>query len=196
MRPYPRQPWPSPVCVRCCRCSGPQTFCGGGGRGTYLPWTCRRFRASTADDWKVVAEGLSLFRGAQLAIDTTLVRTLRGDGTARTGTATRPCAALKLREGGRRERNQNWQEKEGGSDSSSSQARLDCCGLAKKQLSCLHWPNTKTQGAPALLKASVKAAWRRRHCCHARQRRLFAASLLLRWPTPSASGNEPTLGEE
>ena len=37
---------------------------------------------------EVVAEGLSLFGGAQLAIDATLVSTLRGDGTAR-GTHTR-----------------------------------------------------------------------------------------------------------
>ena len=35
---------------------------------------------------EVVTEGLSLFRGAQLAIDSTLVSTLRGDGTGRAGT--------------------------------------------------------------------------------------------------------------
>ena len=34
---------------------------------------------------EVVADGLSLFNGAQLAIDTTMVSALRGDGTARRG---------------------------------------------------------------------------------------------------------------
>ena len=43
---------------------------------------------------EVVAEGLSLFGGAQLAIDATLVSALRGDGTARVGAHT-PGAALK-----------------------------------------------------------------------------------------------------
>ena len=44
--------------------------------------------------FEVVAEGLSLFGGAQLAIDATLVSALHGDGTARAGSATRPGAAL------------------------------------------------------------------------------------------------------
>ena len=43
---------------------------------------------------EVVAEGLSLFGGAQLAIDATLVSALRGDGIARVGAHT-PGAALK-----------------------------------------------------------------------------------------------------
>ena len=38
---------------------------------------------------EVVADGLTAFRGAQLAIDTTLVPALRRDGTARLGTAAR-----------------------------------------------------------------------------------------------------------
>ena len=38
---------------------------------------------------EVVADGLTAFRGAQLAIDTTLVSALRRDGTARPGAATR-----------------------------------------------------------------------------------------------------------
>ena len=57
-------------------------------------WTCRRFQAWMA--LEVVAEGWTLFRGAQLAIDVTLVSALRGDGTARAGSATRPGAALKV----------------------------------------------------------------------------------------------------
>ena len=45
---------------------------------------------------EIVAEGLSFFRGAQLAIDVTLVSASRG-GTARAGCATRPGAALVVR---------------------------------------------------------------------------------------------------
>ena len=43
---------------------------------------------------EVVADGLSLFQGAQLAIDTTLVSALRADGTPRPRAATTPGAAL------------------------------------------------------------------------------------------------------
>ena len=43
---------------------------------------------------EVVGEGLTLFRGAQLAIDVTLVSALRGDGTASAISATRPGAAF------------------------------------------------------------------------------------------------------
>ena len=43
---------------------------------------------------EVVADGLTAFRGAQFAIDTTLVSALRRDGTARPGAATRAGVAL------------------------------------------------------------------------------------------------------
>ena len=43
---------------------------------------------------EVVADGLPLFGGAQLAIDTTLVSAIRQDGTPRRGAATRDGVAL------------------------------------------------------------------------------------------------------
>ena len=43
---------------------------------------------------EVVADGLSLFQGAQLAIDTTFVSALRADGTPRPRAAATPGAAL------------------------------------------------------------------------------------------------------
>ena len=43
---------------------------------------------------EVVADGLSLFGGAQLAIDTTLVFALRRDGTATRGAANRNGVAI------------------------------------------------------------------------------------------------------
>ena len=43
---------------------------------------------------EVIADGLSLWQGAQLAIDTTLVSPLHPDGSARRGAASRPGLAL------------------------------------------------------------------------------------------------------
>ena len=42
----------------------------------------------------VIADGLTLWQGAQLAIDTTLVSPLRRDGTPRRGAARRARVAL------------------------------------------------------------------------------------------------------
>ena len=50
--------------------------------------------AGDARRLEVVADGLLLFGGAQLAVDTTLVSVLRGDGSARTGAARRDGVAL------------------------------------------------------------------------------------------------------
>ena len=50
--------------------------------------------AGDARRLEVVADGLPLFGGAQLAVDTTLVSVLRGDGSARTGAARRDGVAL------------------------------------------------------------------------------------------------------
>ena len=61
--------------------------------------------AGDARRLEVVADGLPLFGGAQLAVDTTLVSVLRGDGSARTGAARRdgvPLAAA------RRAKALNW----------------------------------------------------------------------------------------
>ena len=50
--------------------------------------------AGDARRLEVVADGLPLFGGAQLAVDTTLVSVVRGDGSARTGAARRDGVAL------------------------------------------------------------------------------------------------------
>ena len=47
---------------------------------------------------EVVTEGLTLFRGAQLAIDVTLVSALRGDGTARAGSCDQTRCSTQSRE--------------------------------------------------------------------------------------------------
>ena len=76
---------------------------------------------------EVVAEGLSLFGSAQLAIDATLVSALRGDGTARVGAHT-PGAVLKA---ARRRR--------GVPDSLSSQVRSEDGGLLKQRAPSHRW---------------------------------------------------------
>ena len=110
---------------------------------------------------EVVAEGLSLFGGAQLAIDATLFSALRGDGTSRVGAPT-PGAALKA---ARRRKERTYTELAG----EGERARLavlagEVGGRWSSEtasfLSSL--AQHKAQEAPELLKASVEAAWRRR----------------------------------
>ena len=151
---------------------------------------------------EVVAEGLSLIGGAQLAIDATLVSALHGDGTARAGSATRPGAALVV---ARRRKERTYPELAG----EGRRARLVVLAgevggrwSAETASFLTALAQHKAQGAPELLKGSVEAAWRRRwaallSCAAAKA---FAASLLGRRSAPSASGNEPTwhevLGED
>ena len=54
----------------------------------------REFNGLDGRRLEVIADGLSLWRGAQLAIDTTLVSPLHRDGTARRGAADRNGVAL------------------------------------------------------------------------------------------------------
>ena len=61
---------------------------------TSVTWIWRRAGHSTAEAWKWVADGLPLFGGAQLAIDTTMVSPFHSDGTARRGAAQRKGVAL------------------------------------------------------------------------------------------------------
>ena len=64
-----------------------------------MPWT--------TEDSKVVADGLTLFRGAQLAIDTTMVSPLHRDGSARRRAADVDGAAL---EAARRRKERTYPE--------------------------------------------------------------------------------------
>ena len=64
------------------------------GQFALLPAWVRRSRAPSPG-FAGRADGLSLFGGAQLAIDTTLVSALRRDGTAREGAANRNDVAIR-----------------------------------------------------------------------------------------------------
>ena len=92
----------------------------------------------------------------------TLVSALRGDGTARAGSATRSGAALK---GARRRKERTYLELAG----EGGRAKLVVLeGQVGGRWSCeaasflTSLAQHKAHGAPVLLKGSVEAAWRRR----------------------------------
>ena len=133
---------------------------------------------------EVIADGLPLFGGVQLAVDTTLVSALRGDGMPRIG-ANRH-AGVALREGAHKERTypefarEDWEGQTGGAcwrsggggrrGRWSSETQDFLCALAKAE----------ARSAPLLLRSKVHSAWLRRWrrilACTAAK--AFTASLL------------------
>ena len=111
---------------------------------------------------EVVADGLPLFGGAQLAIDATLVSALKRDGTARARTATMDGAALI---DARRRKVRTYPELSG----ENGRCRLVVLGgevagrwssETRKFLTALS--RAKSRDAPEVLRKSVETAWRRR----------------------------------
>ena len=101
---------------------------------------------------EVVADGLTLWRGAQFAIDTTLVSLLHQDGSARSRTHTTNGAVLENQEGAdvprtrRREvRHIRW----------SWHWRSEADGQARLRSFCKDWPRL----APSLCLGSFKSVW-------------------------------------
>ena len=143
---------------------------------------------------EVVADGLSIFGGAQLAIDTTLVCPLSRDGTARRGAASRDGISLTAARQ-RKERTYPELSGEGG------RARLvvlaaevggrwsDETAQFLRALS-----KSKAASAPALMKGRTQAAWFRRWgsimACSAA--RAFAVSLLEQRSAPGTGGDPPS----
>ena len=117
--PSTRLPWPPQVSLRGCRgvgaawvrCRERHRQDLPGGRRTRVYERVRAgFGSRTVQPprcLEVVADGLSLFGGAQLAIDTTLVSALRRDGTAREGEATQLSSTVPASSGAVREVHQD-----------------------------------------------------------------------------------------
>ena len=140
----------------------------------------------------MVADGLSLWRGAQLAIDTTLVSPLSRDGSASRRAANHDGTAL--------QREATYPELSG----EGGRARLvvlaaEVGGRWKVEtaqfLSAL--AKAKAQVAPHLLQGRVEAAWLRRWsatlaCSAARS---FAVSLLDQRPVPGTCDAIPSAHE-
>ena len=146
---------------------------------------------------EVVVDGLPLFRGAQLAIDTTMVSPIRRDGTSRRQCASTNGAALLQ---ARRRKERTYPELAG----DMGRARLVVLGCevggrwsteASSFLSAL--AEAKARCEPEVVRKSAMVAWLRRWsvlmACTAA--RAFALSLLDRRCCASADGDTPTTSE-
>ena len=91
---------------------------------------------------EVVADGLPLFHGAQLAIDTTIVSPLRADGTPRPGSHARDGVALRAAQ---RAKTRTYPELTGMSDGHDSWCLRPKSGVGQRRLkcSCVSWPKLK-----------------------------------------------------
>ena len=146
---------------------------------------------------EVVADGLPLFGGAQLAIDATLVSAIKRDGTARAGAATTDGAALSA---ARRRKVRTYPELSG----DGGRCRLVVLGgevagrwssETRQFLTALS--RAKSRSAPEVLRKSAETAWRRRWgnmlgCCAAW---VVAESLLGGKGAPGADGESPSVHE-
>ena len=139
--------------------------------------------ANTTDGRRleVVADGLSLFQGAQLAIDTTLVSARRADGTPRHRAATTPGAVL---DDARTRKETIYPELVGeGCLAHAGRPR----GRSRRTLVSA----SRARSAPEIMQASVAHAWRHRWrrilaCATAKA---FASSLLEHRFPVSAAGD-------
>ena len=141
----------------------------------------------------IVADGLPLFGGAQLTIDTTLISSLHCDGTARPGTADTDGAALTA---ARRRKERTYPELVG----PRGRARLVVLAgkvggrWSAETMSFLsQMAKAKTRHEPRILRQRVQQAWRSRwqailSCAAAKA---FARSLLEMRAAVGADGDTP-----
>ena len=110
---------------------------------------------------EVVADGLTLWHGAQLAIDATLVSPLRRDGSARFRAADQDGAVLMEARRRKKEPIPNYRERVGGLDWWSSLRKWAAGGVTKRP-SLVALANAKAQASPFILQNRVKAAYLRK----------------------------------
>ena len=95
---------------------------------------------------EVVADGLPLFHGAQLAIDTTIVSPLRADGTSRPGSHARDGVALHA---ARRAKTRTYPELTGDVGPGTTRGACDRSrrdvGQRRLKCSCVSWPKRKPE---------------------------------------------------
>ena len=156
-------------------------------------WTWQLSTLWTVGGWKWVVDGLTLWHGAQLAIDTTLVSPLRRDGTARRRAANHDGAAL---EEARQRKERTCPELSG----DGGRARLVVLAAEVGG----RWSHETAEFLCALAKARAQhcccraqAAWLRRWsamlaCSAARS---FSLSLLDYRPVPSTGAVVPSVQE-
>ena len=155
------------------------------------------FNALDSRRLEVVADGLTLWRGAQLAVDTTLVSPLSRNGAARRRAANHDGAAL---DAARKRKEDTYPELTGENGRTrlvvlaaevggrwSGETAQFLCALAK----------ARAQSVPLNLQGRMEAAWLLRWsailaCSAARS---FAVSLLDRNPTPGTGDAVPSVHE-
>ena len=146
---------------------------------------------------EVVADGLSLWHGAQLAIDTTLVSPLHSNGSARRRAADHDGAALEV---ARRRKERTYPELVG----EGGRARLvvlaaEVGGRWSKETATFlaALAKARAESSPFILQGRVQAAlirrWSAMLACSAA--RAFAVSLLDRRPVPGTGGVIPSVLE-
>ena len=142
---------------------------------------------------EVVCDGLPLFQGAQLCVDTTMVSVVRGDGTARRQCAAHSGASLAQ---ARRDKETTYPELRG----SNGRARLVvlACEVGGRWSTeardfVRHLAKAKVRREPAILRHSAFLSWVRRWkmilTCAAT--RSFARSLLEVRPGLGVDGRPP-----
>ena len=114
---------------------------------------------------EVVAEGLSLFGGSQLALDATLVSSLHGNGTHRRNAD--KADGIALREA-RRHKERTYPELHG----RNGRVRMvvivgEVGGRWSDEMKTFLWSLAceKSRSEARVLRKSVRAAWYRRWCC-------------------------------
>ena len=145
---------------------------------------------------EIIADGLPLWREAQLAVDTTLVSPIKADGTARRHAARRNGIAL---EAARKAKERKYPELAG----RGGRARLVVVGAEVGGRFSSETPqflrglvSAKVRGVPPPLKVKAAAAWMRRwsSVLGGVVANSFALSLLGRVP-PGADGEVPSLSD-
>ena len=144
---------------------------------------------------EVVVDGLPLFGGAQLAVDTTLVSSLHCDGSPHRGAADVDGAVLVA---ARRRKERTYPELV----RPGRRARLvvlagDVAGRwSEEAVSFIrHLAKARARSEPTILRKRAEQAWRMRWCCllACAAARAFAASLLERRAAGGADGETPTV---
>ena len=146
---------------------------------------------------EVVADGLPLFQGAQLAVDTTMVSTARADGAFRRQCAERDGAAL---DQARRTKERTHPELTG----EHGRARLVVLACEtggrwseEAQSFLRHLARARARSEPRGMRLAARRAWLRRWCtalaCCAAQ--AFASSLLERRGGLGADGEIPSTSD-
>ena len=146
---------------------------------------------------EVIVDGLSLWHGAQLAVDTTLVSPLHGDGTARRHAATTSGVALQA---ARRAKETTYPELSG----EGGRARLVVLAAevggrwSQETADFLNaMAKTRAQESPQILQGRVRTAlvtrWSAILACSLA--RSLSLSLLERRPVPGTGGDIPSVHE-